>query len=288
MVTFATRVKARRARVCYQPRMRHLLVAALVLATGCPGSGTGVNRPYPAPTVASILDRLAQERAARTGFSAESTMDYWLGKDRVKGTVLVMGKTGKRVRFNALSPAGGNVIADMACDGSSFRYADFQNNCQLTGPCDRSSIASLLRFEVEPEDFLAFAVGTVPVLEGATGTVTWDAKHGHEKLALTGAGGSQSLTIDARDGRNDVIASELRDPSGKVVWSIENADFEDVQDAAGKDYRMPGKTRFKSPQAQADLLVEWGQRTINPTLDDAKFTFDLPPGLPACGSKPRP
>ncbi|HVK89137.1 MAG TPA: hypothetical protein VM513_33680 [Kofleriaceae bacterium] len=265
--------------------MKLVLTAVLVLATGCPG-GKGVNRPYPEPSAAQIVDRLAQERAARTAFAAESTMDYWLGKDRLKGTVLVMGRTGKKVRFNALSPAGGNVLADMACDGTNFKYADFQNNCQLTGPCDRNSIASLLRFEVEPEDFLAFATGTVPVIAGATGTVTWDSKNGHEKVALTGAGGSQSITIDARDGRNDVIASELRDPGGRVVWSIENTEFGVVKDEGGKEYRMPGKTRFKSPQEKADLIVDWGDRTINPTIDDTKFTFDIPAGLPMCGGRP--
>lgn len=261
--------------------MKLVLAAALILATGCNG-GKGASRPYPQPTVEQILGRLAQDRAARTGFSAESTMDYWINNQRVKGTVLVMGTTGKRVRFNALSPAGGNVLADMACDGTNFAFVDQQKNCQLTGPCNRSSIASLLGVELEPEDFLALALGTPPVLEGATGTVEWDSKHGHEKLKLQGAGGTQTITIDARNGRNDVIASELRDPSGKVVWSVENADFEVSKDAAGKEYRLPTKTRFKSPRQNADLLVEWGERMVNPTIDPAKFSVPIPAGLPRC------
>ena len=47
-------------------------------------------------------------------------MDYWLGNQRAKGEVLVMGKPGAKVRFAALSPAGGSTIAEMACDGTSF------------------------------------------------------------------------------------------------------------------------------------------------------------------------
>jgi hypothetical protein len=266
-----------------------LLVVSLVtlMLPGCPGGTTkGAKRPYPEVTAGDVIARLAKQRAERKAFTAESTMDYWLGKDRVKGTVLVMGTEGKKVRFNALSPAGGNVLADMACDGMNFAYVDQQNNCQLTGPCDRQSIATLLHVEVEPEDFLAFAVGAVPVAE-KTGTLEWDAKSGHEHLTLTGASGTQTIELDLREGRLDVIASEQKDPAGKVSWSIQNADFGNVNDAAGGEHRLPNKTRFKSPTQNADLIVDWGDRTVNPDLTNpAKFQVNVPAGLPACGAKP--
>ena len=265
--------------------MRQLLVASLVLACGCPHNG-GYKQPPQLSTVPQLLARLAQDRDARTAFTAESTMDYWLGSQRVKGTVLVMGTTGKKVRFNALSPAGGDVLADMACDGQSFAYVDKQNNCQLAGPCDRGSIAALLKVELEPEDFLHLALGTPPVLAQATGKVTWDASSGRDRLDLTGPGGTQTMTVDTRDGHADVVSSELKDPNGKIVWSVENAEFGMVKDAAGGEHRLPAKTRFKSPRENADLLVEWGERTINPDLSSPqKFVVEIPQNLPACGAK---
>lgn len=281
---------ARGARLCYHQGMNlasSVLPAACLVAllAGCPGS-KGYKRTYAELTAAQVIEKIAQQRAARTAFTAESTMDYWLGKDRVKGTVLVMGTVGKKLRFNALSPAGGDVLADMACDGAQFVYVDKQNNCQLAGPCDRQAIAQLLRVELEPEDFLHLALGTPPVLAGATGTVTWDSAHGHERVALTAPGGTQAIVIDTRAGRWDVVSSEVKDPAGTVVWSVENADFETAPDAASGEHRLPGKTRFKSPQQAADLLVEWGDRTVNPTIDDAKFVVTVPPGLPVCGAKP--
>lgn len=264
--------------------MRLALPAVLLaFACGCPTKTT--QRPYPAPTAEDVVAKLAAQRAKRTSFTAESTMDYWLGSDRVKGTVLVMGSTGKRVRFNALSPAGGEVLADMACDGNSFAYVDKQHNCQLTGPCDRTSIASLLRVELEPEDFLYLALGTVPVIEGDK-QVTWDPGKGHERVTITGPSGTQTIEIDAREGRFDVVSSSLVDPAGKTVWSVENAAWGAVKDAAGGEHRLPMKTRFKSHKESADLLVEWGDRTVNPTIDPAKFVVNVPPGLPACGAKP--
>lgn len=261
-----------------------LTAVVLPLLAACPGGNTGSKRDYPEPKAADVIARLEKDHATRTAFTAESTMDYWLGKDRVKGTVLVMGTSGKKVRFNALSPAGGDVIADMACDGTSFAYVDKQNNCQLTGPCDRQSIASLLHVEVEPEDFIYFAVGSVPVT-GPTGAITWDAKSGHEKLVVTGPKGTQTIELDLRGGRFDVVASKLED-AGKTLWSIENADFGNVSDPNGTEFRLPGKTRFKSPNQAADLLVDWGERTVNPDLSNpAKFQVAIPAGLAPCGAK---
>jgi hypothetical protein len=173
----------------------------------------------------------------------------------------------------------------MACDGTNFTYIDKQNNCQLAGPCDRQSIGSLLRLELEPEDFIHLALGTVPVPAYDKGTVTWDGTSGHERLTLTGPSGTQTIVLDAREGRSDIVASDLKNAAGKTVWSVENAEFDAVKDAAEGEHRLPAKTRFKSPQENADLLVEWGDRTVNPTIDDAKFIVQVPPGLPMCGAK---
>ncbi len=283
----ATPGKESRACLGYHLHMRFLpAVLAALLLPACPGTKGGIKRDYPEPKAADIVSRLEKQHQERSAFTAESTMDYWLGKDRVKGTVLVMGTLGKKVRFNALSPAGGDVLADMACDGTNFAYVDKQNNCQLAGPCDRQSIAALLRVELEPEDFIYLALGTVPIA-AKDGTVTWDAKTGHERVALTGPNGTQTIEVDLRGGRFDVIASDLKDPAGKTAWSVENAEFGNVNDPAGKEYRLPSKTRFKSPNQSADLLVDWGERTVNPDLSNpAKFQVTIPPGLPPCGAKP--
>jgi hypothetical protein len=257
--------------------------ALLALATGCPGPGHGaVQGDNPAPTAADAIAKLASARDALHGFTAESVMDYWLGDQRVKGTVLVMGELGAKVRFAALSPAGGSTLAEMACNGADFAYVDTQKNCAMVGPCSRDSIARFLRVPLDPDDFLHLALGTPPVLDGATGTITWDASKGTEQLALTAPGGTEKLTIDARDHHWDVISAELAGADGKQVWSVENTDFGDVNDAAGVAHRLPGKSRLKAPGEKADLLVEWHERTLNPTIAPEKFVLTPPAGLPSC------
>jgi hypothetical protein len=253
-------------------------LAFVLLLAACSGGG-GVKRPYPDPTADDIVSRLAKKRAELTSFTADSTMDYWLANQRAKGEVLVMGTPGAKVRFAALSPAGGSTLAEMSCDGASFVYVDYQNNCTLTGPCDKTSIAQFFRIELAPDDFFHLAVGTPPVLDGATGTLTWDASHGYEKLTLKNGSATEKLTLDMKGNHLDVIDSELIGADGKTVWSVANADFVDLD-----GHRVPGKTRFKSPNQNEDLLVEWGdQRKLNTPLDASKFALAAPPGLPMCG-----
>ncbi len=273
--------------------MKRALFVIVVAAagTGCPGKGGNIPAPGKTPSAAEVLTKLAEVRAQRASFSGESVMDYWLGNQRVKGTVLVMGTSQKQVRFNALSPQGGGVIADLACNGNDFTYVDFQNNCQLTGPCNASSIAALLRVQLEPDDFLRLAVGMPPVPpepRNATGEVTWDAKAGFWRAKLATPEGTQTIAIDAREGRYDVVASELVASDGTSVWSLENTEFDSVADAAGGSQRLPMKTRFKAPARDgaeaSDVIVEWKERTLNVVLDPAKFVVTATAGLPPCGA----
>lgn len=275
--------QARPRAVCYEPRMRMVPVASLLvlLACACPKAST--KRPYPEPTVEELLGRLAATREHVTSFSAETVMDYWMDDQRVKGTVLVMGTTGSKVRINALSPAGNDMIADLACDGQQYAFLDKDKNCALAGACSQETIASLFGIALAPDDFVQLAVGATPVIAGAAGTLRWDGKVAREVLELKGDGGrTQTIVLDARDGRADVVSSEVKTADGVQEWRVDNTGFAKVDDANGVAFRVPEKSRLRTPGKNADLLVEWRERVLNLALTDDKFVLELPPGLPSC------
>lgn len=259
------------------------LVATLVLAAGCPHGGT----PQPsgtAPTVAEVVERLTRAKDELRAFTGAAVMEYWLGSDRFKGDVLAMGETGSKVRIAALSPAGGSTVAEMACDGSKFVSVNYQNNCVLTGPCNKQSIATFFGIELAPDDFLHLALGAPPLIAQPTGSVTWDADKGAYQVKLSGADGTLTLAIAVHDQQWDVLESERVGADGKPEWTVKNAAFTDAKDSEGKAHRVPGKSRFTTPNKQkADLTVEWHERTVNLTIDPAKFQLTAPAGLPTCG-----
>jgi len=266
--------------------MRLAAIAALLLACGCPHGDTP--RPSgPEPTVAEVVDRLTRAKDELHSFTGAAVMEYWLNGDRFKGDVLAMGEAGAKVRIAALSPAGGSTVAEMACDGSQFVSVNYQNNCVLTGPCTKQSIATFFGIELDPDDFLHLALGTPPVIAQPTGAVTWDASNGVYRVALAGAAGKQTIGIADRGQRWEVVDSELVAPDGTPAWSVKNAAFDNAKDPDGKDHRVPGKSRFTAPSKQkADLTVEWRERTVNLAIDPKKFTIAVPPGLPTCGQRP--
>ena len=270
--------------------VRNLIVIAVAGVFASTAGSCGCNgkivRPYAAPTVDRVLNTLKERNQAATTFRASSTMDYWVGKDRVKGTVQVQGRVDRRLRFNALNPGADTVAVDLACDGVSFVYLDQNNNCMLQGPCDSSAIAQLLRIRLEPEDFLLLAIGSTPILEGEA-SLRWDDGSGREIITIKAADGRiQTIALDGRrkEATWDVLESTVKLADGKVEWKLSNKDFGKATAESGGAIRLPGKTRFEQPAEKADLIVDWDKRQVNLELADELFVLEPPDGLPQCGS----
>lgn len=274
---------------CYNSLMRRLVAVAVVLAaTGCPGS----NIPEPAnrPTIEALLDHLQREQEAIVAYKTDSEMEYWVKSDRVKADVLLMGKRGARVLMKALSPAGGDTLADLGCDGTSFTMVDYHRNCYLDGPCDQTSIAHLLRIRLDPDDFLLMAAGTTPVIEGPSGTIDWDSKHGHwvVKLIDDNATATQTLHLSGTAQQWDVLMSEKRDARGNIDWRLTNKEFKPITGADGQPYRLPARSRLEQPREKGDLTVRWlderngVKRVVNLDLNQTLFSVPVPSGLNRC------
>ncbi|MBT8492417.1 MAG: hypothetical protein KJO07_05120 [Deltaproteobacteria bacterium] len=252
-------------------------------ACGCFSSA--VKRPYPAPAKDSVVAKLKQRNDQMKSFRAESVMDYRVGGERVKGTVLIAGEKGARIRFNAENPTGGNVAVDLACDGFGFKYINYNENCQLTGTCSENAIANLLRVKLPPDEFMLMAVGGIPIIEHKDAELKWLAKAGRERLTLEGVDGSKEIIelSGNKDQRWDVVMAKKLDPRGRIEWKIKNKDFKTKKAEDGSSFRVPGKSLFEQPLAKADLLVEWKKRELNLDLPDQIFDMEIPEGLPICG-----
>jgi hypothetical protein len=268
-----------------RPRLALPLAAVAIALTTAACPRKTPERPYEAPTAEALLGYLQEQNERARSLRAESTMDYWVGGERARGTVLMMGERGAKVRLNALSPAGDTVAADLACDGSSFSLIDYNADCQLTGPCDASSMARLLRVWLEPDELLLLALGSAPLLDGAEATLTWNANRAAEELILAEPDGrTQRVFLKKSDGHWDVVGSVVEGPGGDTDWELENRDFQTLEAADGAVFRAPQRSRFQQPAEKADLAVRWQEREANTELDPAAFEMSIPPGLRECGA----
>jgi hypothetical protein len=274
---------------------RLLLLAAAATAAGlAPGCGDPIKQPYSPPDARAFVQHLRQVGdKAKTYVATENTMDYWLGKERIKTTMHVMGEKGAKVRFNGINPQTDTTAADLACDGTNFSFQDFQHGCQLSGVCDRQAIAQLLRVSMEPDDFLLLAVGSAPIIPDPAGKVTWNGKNGTWEVDLSSpTGQKQRLVLDGNDGDGgkwEVLESTVWDSTGKVEWKLSNKKMKTVRSEDGVPFRLPTYSKFVQPQQKADLVVEWATRKINlPAQDPSKYQVTQVPGLRVCGQKNAP
>ncbi len=265
-------------------RLFALGLFTLALAA-CPRGAA--ERPYPEPATADVVDYLRTQNDRAESLNAETLMDYWFSGERVRGTVLLMGERGAKVRINALT-AGDAVAADLACDGATFTLLDYGDDCAMSGPCDARSIGQLLGVYLEPDELLLLSLGSVPLLAEAEIAHRWDDDRGAEEIVLTVPGGPTQRIYLERSGAEpngdhwDVVASVLENADGRVQWELENRDFETVQGADGTTFRAPARSRFQQPAEDADLAVRWEEREANTELNPAAFHLDVPAGLPTC------
>ncbi len=266
-------------------RLFHAAIAlALPLLACCPGS-KGAPKPDNFPSGDAFVTKLLERQNKAVSFrSLDNRMDYRVGDERIKTTVLVMGERGAKIRFNAENPSG-DVGADLACDGIGFQFVDFNKNCQLSGPCTSEAIAQLLRIDLEPDDFMALAIGAVPILLNASASSEWHSKNGTAviKLLANDNTGSQEIILDGEGAHYDVVGASARDAKGEIEWKLANKDFSETKDEAGTVFRVPGRTHFEQPKSKGDLKIRWSERELNIQIPPDKYIASVPDGLPECG-----
>ncbi|MBK9073139.1 MAG: DUF4292 domain-containing protein [Myxococcales bacterium] len=266
------------------------MLAALVAASlgaGC--DKKRVRRGYEAPTEGEMFTVLQGLQGRAQSFRAETVMDYWLGDDRQKGTVKIMAERGKKMRINALNPAGDSPAMDFACDGTNFQMVDFIKDCQLTGPCDATSVEQFFRIAIEPDAFIDVATGGAPILgevADATAVSPWDGKQGAERLELTSPTTKQTVWLGGRAHGWAVVRTEVSDAAGKLQWRLDNKDFSKLT-AGSQTFYVPAKSWFRAPSEKSDLLIQWESRQVNVEIPDDKFTFEIP-DVPMCGTAAGP
>ena len=265
------------------PRPFHIYILTSILGVvfGC--GGAQHKRSYEPPALTTLINNLATKAEQVSSINTSSLMSYWQNGQRLKPTILVMAQKGSFIRVNALGITD-DVEADLACNGTSFSYQDFRNNCSLRGICNKKAVSSLLKMNLSPDEFLLMAVGLTPLIDYNQSSLKWDGEHQHEIIKLNNSNSkiSQTIVLDGKSTHWDVLSSKIFDGEGTLEWSIENKDFKDTVDENGVPTRAPDKTRFIQPSTDLKIEIRWQDRKINPTVAKDVFEMTPAPGIPSC------
>lgn len=210
---------------------------------------------------------------------ATAKVDHFAsGGERVRVRVNMLLARGGKLRFEADNPLGGS-LATLTSDGSQFALLDVRNNRFLTGPANACNVARLIRLALPPDDIVAVLMGGAP-LGGKVKSVGWDPDNGgREVLTLSQPdGGEETVKLDARERRWDVMRAERRDAAGKVVWRVTNDGFKDHG-----GFRLPDVSDVEEPPHGADAEIKF--RSVEPNIGIADDLFRL---SPPAGITPEP
>jgi hypothetical protein len=268
--------------------VRHQAAVALALAA----CGASTHPPPWGASPPSAHDEIAALIAARARIAsvrADATLDYLDGARRLRAPALVMGARGGKLRLNVMSPATGDVVLDLACDGAHFAMIDFQRNCARTGPCDATALQPIVHVPIAPDDVLDLATATpslVAELGDTQSSVAWDAQTGREHVATWGVPHedeqmslADDLELDRDGGHRDIVAlvrTNARMPLSRTDFKR----FTEVVDPTGARFRVPRSSRFEA--GDRDLIVEWTSIAVNPSIPTSMFSLQPPAGLPVC------
>jgi hypothetical protein len=256
-----------------------LLAPALLLAlvllglTGCPAH---IARPYPAPETGTLIGAVQQRNTAIATFRARTNMDHFDQEagQRVKGEVFVLLSFPDRLHFHAVSPAG-TPLATLTSNGDEFSLFDADKNRFLYGPADACNIGRLTGIQIDGPSIATILVGGMPLIQYVSSNDTWDDSRGVEVVTLNGEDGTvETLSLAGPENDWTLTDATITDPSGAVVLAVHNEHFHTV---SGID--LPGKTKVEEPSRQADVIIEWESQEVNPTLPDAAWTQEPPPGV---------
>jgi outer membrane lipoprotein-sorting protein len=250
--------------------MKRLAIVAVLLplVAGCPRPAV---RPYPPPSADELMTALRARAEHLKTLRMTAKVDHMAnGGERVRIKVNMLLARGGKLRFEADSPLGG-ALATLTSDGTQFSLLDVRSNRFLTGPAKACNVARLIRLSIAPDDVVAVLMGGAP-LDGTVKSVGWDPNHGgREVLTLSPpGGGEETIQLDARDKRWDVMRAERRDAAGKVLWRVTNDNFKDYGDV-----RLPEVEDVEEPPHGADAEIKL--RSVEPNLEIKDELFRLPP-----------
>jgi hypothetical protein len=262
-----------------------LPLVALLLAACAHGAAGPRPADHPAPEAQVLLDALRARHQVLRTTEVETRTTSWLGKDRVRATVLMLVDRAGRLRFEAEVPVQG-AVASLTVRGSEFNFLDLQQHVFRRGPACPANVALLIPIPLSPEEIAAILLGDAPLGEGArAGEVLWDGERRADVLvidrAATGAAGRLWVTFRASGDRRDIVAVSGESPPGAARrWQVS---YEDLAPAGSLGVTVPNLIRFAEPGRSFDDGVEIKVKErigVDRPLRDESFVLTAPPGYP--------
>lgn len=238
------------------------------------GSCLTVDRPYSPPSAEALIRSIQQRAESVTTLRAEAKMTHRDRGDAIKATVRFMTSRTPhttQVRFDVVSPFD-TPLATLVSDTNTFSLVDAQKNRHYYGPALPCNLARLIGIELPVEAIVAILNGSMALIAYDSAEVAWDGREGVEVLTLHGKTLQQTIRLESRDRRWNVLSSEIVDTQGERLLYI-----------VAQGYRREGElwhpqqitvqqtVRHTKTPYERFLSLSFKKRDVNVTLEPVAF-----------------
>lgn len=251
-----------------------LALVALVVLRG--GSCVTNVRTYSVPTPREVLNHVIARGLRVKTLRGQTRMSHQSNQGKIKGTVRFMARRGGKLRFDVVSPFD-TPLATLVSNGQQFALVDAQKNHHYHGPATPCNISRLLRIVMRADDVLTALGGSTPIIGFKDVSLAWDPQAGAEVLTLRAPDGTtQVIRLDGHNKRWDLLSSEVKAPTGKVILRITSRDYRTI-----KGLRVPRQIHVVQPENRAELWVYYKKLEVNIDLPAGAFDPPGANGLPS-------
>jgi outer membrane lipoprotein-sorting protein len=250
------------------------LASLAIAALGACASKAGIVLPravdgIPSDAAARQVNAARQACAGVASFSAEIAVSGRLGRERVRGRLLVGASTGGRIRLEALAPFGQPVFVLVASGVRGTVLLPRERKVVSDVPADEL-LEAMTGLRVDGSDLGALLTGCV--VSGSAVSGGRDLGDGWSSAVLGDRRATAYSRRSAADPATRVLAARLSPTAGgSGALTIGYERF-------GADGLPRGVRLERSPPADAlTLSLTLSQVDVNVSLDDAVFAVTVPP-----------
>ncbi|MBF0529553.1 MAG: DUF4292 domain-containing protein [Deltaproteobacteria bacterium] len=254
-------------------------LVAMLAVCGLVACATGPDKgSQGAPTTDELINRIRAESASLKTFAGRGSIKINDRERQHYFEVMVAAAQPDRLRLQAFDFIGRPILT-IITGGDQLRYLDYRQAKLVYGQATPENLRRMLPVAMQVPELVGILSGIpiVPVHERAevnldrtTGPETWI-----WSLFLPGGKWVDRFRLTRAD---NLIRQVDRGPvDGQSVLRLEYGNFKPVSETDGR--QTPYHVSAADLKTQTELIIDYTEVKINPSLPEGLFTLPAPPGV---------
>jgi hypothetical protein len=222
-----------------------------------------------------VVDRLRQRQAQVQTFAGRGAIRIKTRNNQHYFQVTTASERPGRLRLQALDFMGRPAMT-MAADATQLGYLDYRNAVLYNGPATEENFNRLFPLGLGVTDLITLLSGGQPLSKYKTARLETVREPGRQlwRLSLFRPGGGYVERLYLKPDSLEVVSAEIGPPDKGPLFRLEYNQYKTVS-----RHSIPHYVRVADLESGTEMIVEYKEVKVNPTLPSKLFVLTAPPGV---------